>query len=46
MKKVITAIIVAAFSATLAFAGPAERLNLTEAQKTELYAWGLCGTPQ
>jgi Spy/CpxP family protein refolding chaperone len=35
MKKVITAILVALFSATIAFAGPAERLNLTEAQKTQ-----------
>lgn len=35
MKKVIIAIIAVAFSATMAFAGPAEKLNLTEAQKTQ-----------
>jgi Spy/CpxP family protein refolding chaperone len=34
-KKVITAILALAFSATLAFAGPAERLNLTPQQKQQ-----------
>jgi len=33
--KVITAILALAFSATLAFAGPAERLNLTPQQKQQ-----------
>jgi len=32
MKKVVIAILALAFSATLAFAGPAERLNLTPQQ--------------
>ncbi len=35
MKKVIIAIVAVAFSATLAFAGPAERLNLTPEQKQQ-----------
>jgi Spy/CpxP family protein refolding chaperone len=35
MKKVIIAILAVAFSATLAFAGPAERLNLTPEQKQQ-----------
>jgi len=35
MKKVITAILAIAFSATIAFAGPAERLNLTPEQRQQ-----------
>jgi Spy/CpxP family protein refolding chaperone len=36
MKKIVIAILVAAFSATIAFAqGPAERLNLSDAQKAQ-----------
>lgn len=35
MKKVITAILALAFSATIAFAGPAEKLNLTPEQKQQ-----------
>lgn len=35
MKKVITALLAVAFSATIAFAGPAEKLNLTPEQKQQ-----------
>jgi len=35
MKKVITALLAVAFSATIAFAGPVEKLNLTPEQRQQ-----------